>query len=66
MNTVSDLAARHPLLALAALTVAIAALCYGLAELFDWIDDRLETRSGIRDLEHFVNHPASHTRKEDR
>lgn len=64
MNTLSTLAAHHPILALAALAVVIAAFSCGLAALFDWLDQRLETRDGISDLEHYVNDPASHTRKE--
>lgn len=66
MNTINDFAAGHPLLALAVLAAVIAAVCLSLTALYERIDNRLETRRGINDLEHFANHPANRTRKEDR
>lgn len=73
MIAFADFAIDHPMLAIAAAAVAVAvlaalvsAICWGIANLLDSIDNRLEARRGIRHLESFANHPAHRTRKEDR
>ena len=44
---------------------AVAGGCWIAARrITGWIHDRRDDRRGIRQLEHFANHPANRTRKE--